>query len=388
MSPAAAELPRSVLLTYNDTSQNAPELTRVLKRFGCSVHHLQLTGHQPVLQEATYRQQAAARVIETIRRLRIEVYIPLFEEVFFLAAHREQLGCRTLLCEPEVYLELHKKRRAALFCRKHGLPSVPTLLLEADTTQGAVERFLGPRRPVFLKEDDSRGGYGSGSFWSVEALFRKLDGAPPDQYVVQPSVDGDLWVIQGVFVDGVLWDYEILRKLNIWDGRGTVRMLVFHRVEENEAALELLQRVGERTRYQGMLEFECLGQGDDLKILEFNPRFSGDFLHSPQTGSSLCVNTLRAYAGLEPLPHRSVQGRITRNSWTLGRAFSRPGWRLRPVLDPRWPLRWFLAEARAGWTRLRHPYRACSPLPDSFTSFRELPTPASARSRRTSSAAR
>ena len=361
--------PVNVLLTFNDENQCAPEFTRVLHGLGHAVHHLQLSGHQPILQDPAYQERVLARLEETIQALAIELYFPLFEEVFFLSAHEPK--CRTLYCTPQTYADLHLKRRAAPFCQRHGLPHIPTHLLEPETGADELNR-LG-KSPFFLKEDNSRGGHGSEVYPDARSLLASVPGAP-SQYVVQPCVNGELWVIQGVFREGSLWDYEILRKLSFWNVQGTVRKLPFHRVESNPRALELLREVGRLTHYQGMLEFECLGQGDDLQIMEFNPRFSADFVHATQTGSNFCLNTVRAYAGQEALPHRSVEGPITRNAWKLIRSVGRQAPRRLALLDPRWPIRWMLAEASAGWTRLRHPYGAFKATPDSY---RRLDFPAS-----------
>ena len=361
------------LLTYNDNNPAAFELTRWLHSRGHQVHHLRLTGRPELLVVEEYQVLVLQTIEAIVAEQGIQVMIPFFEEAFFLGAHRDRILCRTLLNPPEVYQALHDKRKAEDFNRRHGLPCVPTMLLERSTTPQDVEAFLDGHDPV-LKHRDSRGGYGTHIFRSVEALFLKLRTVPPEAYVLQRRVAGAIWILQGVFRDGELQDYEILEKVPMFsDETGVVRYSPYHKARHDEGGLTLLRQVGALTGYQGMLEFECLGFGGDLQILEYNPRFSADFLHSVIGGGSFAENTVLAYAAQSPKPHRPSGG-MTRNEGITHRMVRRQfGARPLTFFDMRWLLRLGWAELERAQTHLRSPVRRAPRQPESSQTLDTLP---------------
>lgn len=370
-APDEKPAPLRVLLTYNDGNREAIELTRLIQHLGWEAHHYQLTGHQPVLQAPVYRAEAARRIEERVDQVKADVLLPIFEEVYFLS--RLSWSCRTLMSPPEIYQTLHSKRLSADFNDRHRLPQVPTLQPDRRLTRAQLEEFAGGRSPLFLKHDNSRGGSGTRCFHSLDELWERLSEIDPTEYVIQPNQPGILWILQGVYREGRLLDYEIMQKVSLWQDQGSVRRNPFHRTVESAQTLQFLEQVGRHSGFSGMLEFECLGYEGELKILEYNPRFSGDFQHSVLSHSNFGMNTLRAYAGLEPLPHRADTAAMTRSSWSVSRQLGRQrASDPQPLLDPRWPLRMMLALTRCAWTRRRAPYTGYSGVPNSFRSFTEL----------------
>lgn len=375
-----------MLLTFNPKNSAASALTRVLHSLDCSVHHLELTGHQPVLSNDEYRAYAVDMVEFLIGRLSIDFLLPLFEESFFLSAARERLACPSIMARAETYRDLHFKRAAVDFNDRHGLPQIPTLVPGPQTRREDVEQFFASRRPLYLKEDDSRGGFGTRLFGSARSLFRAMTAEGPSKFVIQACWPGDLWVVQGIFRKGRLLDYESLRLLSPFRDEGTVRLPPFERSESHPMAQPLLEKVGRLTEYEGMLEFEALSGEDDFRILEYNPRFSGVFLHSVETGSSLALNTARLCLGLPPVPRSFPAGRITRSEGIFHRCVRRHmgAGRYASLLDPRWLARWMLLELASAHSRRSSPYRSFSSEPESFTSIDRCRAPQELRRSSTS----
>jgi hypothetical protein len=296
------------LVSYNDENVVARWLMAILSARGHEVHLLHLTGNQEVLQDARYHERVFASVQGIVEQRGIELFIPVFEEVFFLAARQSELRCRTLISEREVYRALHSKRAAAAFNQQHGLPFVPTLVLEAGTGREDIQRFAAGASTLVLKDDDSRGGYSARMFSSVDALWAAVCEKDRSRCVVQPVVDAPQWVVQGVFVDGVLFDHEVLEQLSVFDDRGLVRYPPYPRSADDPSAVELLEAVGRATSYRGVLEIECLGPPGKLAIMEYNPRFGGAYAHSVIAGGSFAENVVRTFTGDPLLPHASGRG--------------------------------------------------------------------------------
>lgn len=328
------------ILTFNNDNRGVGPLTALLHHQGHSVLHLALSGHQPLLTRPDYRARAAGKLRELVADQAVDVWIGMFEEVFFLAADAPSPRVGVLTNAPDVYARLHRKRSAAAFNLEHQLPHVPTIVPDARTTADALPAAW-RNRPCLLKEDDSRGGYGTRIFADAETMWRATRPDERARAVIQPWWSGRHWVLQGIFNRGELVDAEVLVKQSLWDDRHTVRYLLYHRAVDSPGAEDLLRRAGRAARWNGMLEFECLGDEGDLRILEYNPRFSGDFLHTVYTGSSFGANTIRTYAGLPPVPRTGARAGVTRCEG-LGRRAIRRQLSKRPaaLLDARWVLEW------------------------------------------------
>ena len=329
----------------------------MLTALGYEVHHARLSGHQPLLQSDPYRSAVVHRLHQILDTESYDLFIPMFEEVFFLSEHA-WFQDATLLAEPWVYPVLHDKWWATTFNRTRGLPHVRTVL--------GSRANLAPQRlcpPLFVKHRDSRGGYGTTVFFELRHAQTFLKSVDPGDYVLQGYVPGDLWILQGVFRNGALIDYEILLKQSLWQDQKTVRYLPYHRSAHHPQAVGLLAQVGDLTCFSGMLEFECIDQDGELLILEYNPRFSADFLHSVVTGSSFAENTVRAYAGQSPISHRSALG-LSRNESIRHRYLKRQ-WGTRPgaLFDPRWLVRWARMEFEIQESKKNSPYNSFSPAP-------------------------
>jgi predicted ATP-grasp superfamily ATP-dependent carboligase len=235
-------------------------------------------------------QYQPLRFVEEVRRLvrerAIDLIVPCFEEVFYLARHRDGLP----LFAPEFPLlaQLHNKTSFNALARSLGIAAPRSLTATDDKSlaeaASAFARFVA--RPVW-----SRGGVdlctNAGPLAFAIAL---ADCAPtPEQpWIVQEYADGvDLCTFSVAREGRVVAHCTYRHPLEIEHGGG----IVFESVDDPET-LAVVQAIVGATGYHGQIGMDFRRDGDKLVVLECNPR--------PTAGAHLASDDLVVDAVLAP----------------------------------------------------------------------------------------
>ncbi len=210
-------------------------------------------------------------VRDLVREHDIDLVLPAFEEVFYLAKHRDELddGPEWFLAPFDTLARLHDKASFASFMGELGLPIAESVTARSDDElHAAIERF----GAYFARPAFSRGG--------VELL---TDTGPlagdVDPSSVHPTED-DPWVVQP-FIEGTdRCSFSVVRH-----GRVVAHATYEHpKTIEHAGGIEFVsvdapetlaaaQRIAEATGYHGQISFDYLRDGDGTHwMVECNAR--------------------------------------------------------------------------------------------------------------------
>lgn len=213
-------------------------------------------------------------VIDAINRYEITWLLPMFEEVFYLAAYREELT----RARPDLELffpslpaleRVHDKIAFARLGRELGLPvadfRVATTREEFTAATALWERW-------FAREAYGRGGLGIAT--NAGPLARELDltslhPTTDDQWLVQEYVDGVDRCSWSVVHHGEVVLHACYEHPLAIDDRGGI---VFRSVD-SPASLETAQRVARELGWHGQLSFDFIMTPDGVHhLVECNAR--------------------------------------------------------------------------------------------------------------------
>jgi len=218
---------------------------------------------------------------ETIRSREIERLVPCFEEVFYIARHREELSelCE-VFCPPlDVLAKLHNKESFADLTRELGLPMAQTRTVRSrDELKAATEAFP----EFFARAAFSRGGVEL--FTNTGPLAGRValeDCAPsPDQpWLVQEFLHGEDLCSFSVAKHGEIVAHVCYRHpLTIEHAGG----IAFESVDEARS-LEIARTYARATNFHGHFSLDFMQSDSDLYLVECNPRpTAGIFLMSSE----------------------------------------------------------------------------------------------------------
>jgi hypothetical protein len=212
-----------------------------------------------------------ARFIRDVKQLvarhRIDLVVPCFEEVFYLARHLPELS-EVFTSELALLARLHHKGAFNALAREIGIAAPETVVVGSRDELAAATRALGVffARPVW-----SRGGLALYTNAGPLAGALSLDDCrptPAQPWIVQRYVDG--LEVCGFCVaqrGRVVAHCAYVHPKQIEHAAG----IVFESVDDPEA-LACARRVVEATRYHGQISFDFRRTPRGLVVLECNPR--------------------------------------------------------------------------------------------------------------------
>ncbi len=233
-------------------------------------HSRWVAGHVEVTAPETDVRAYITQIDEIVRRWDIQLIVPCFEEVFYLARHRERIAARAHLFAADFSLlaRLHHKAMFHALAAERGIVTPTTeLVRDRDELLAALARI--PRyvaRPAW-----SRGGV------QVLANAGGLAGTVTVDECV-PTAEYP-WVVQE-YVDGVdLCSFSIARHGHVVAHCTYVHPkeiehaggIVFESVVD-AGVLAAVQRLVETTGYHGQISFDFRRGARGLYVLECNPR--------------------------------------------------------------------------------------------------------------------
>ncbi|NDZ94138.1 ATP-grasp domain-containing protein [Streptomyces sp. SID6673] len=230
--------------------------------------------HVEVPAPTQHTEEFLVAVVDTLDRFEITWLLPMFEEVFYLAAHRDRLaagrpGLELFFPSFDVLARVHDKVSFAGLCRDLGLPVAESITAtSADELRAAVGRW----DAWFARAAFGRGGLdvitNSGPL-AGETDLDEIHPTPEDSWLVQEYLKGVDRCSWSVVHHGEVVLHSCYEHPLAIDNRGGI---VFESVESPES-LATAQTVARALNWHGQLSFDYLMTGDGVHhMVECNPR--------------------------------------------------------------------------------------------------------------------
>ena len=261
-------------------------------------NHSRGAAHHIVTRAPTQEPEAFVDdVVAAIERYDIDVVVPMFEEVFYLAAHRDRLGARAELFFPDVatLARVHDKVTFAELCRDLGLPVAEAITATSDQElTDALDRW----DHWFARAAFGRGGLdiltNSGPL-AGDGDVGDVHPTPESPWLVQEFLDGVDRCSWSVVRDGKVTLHSTYEHPLQIDDRGGI---VFQSVDAPET-LAAAQRIAGELGWNGQISFDFLTTADGVHhMVECNPR--------PTAGCTLATADELDAALFGPVPDEPV----------------------------------------------------------------------------------
>ncbi len=214
-----------------------------------------------------------AAFIESIARVvaeeDVELIVPSFEEVFYLAHARERLGAPLLAPSFDALAELHGKATFVGLCRRLDLPAPKTIVAEDRASLGDAAAEIGEflARPSF-----SRSGvqlFTNSGPRAGRLSLDDCDPTPENPWLVQEFVSGSDMCSYSVCHEGrVLLHCQYRIPVQLDDASGVQFQAV-----DPAPTLAIVERVAAGLELTGQLSFDYKQLDDGrLLMIECNPR--------------------------------------------------------------------------------------------------------------------
>jgi carbamoyl-phosphate synthase large subunit len=218
----------------------------------------------------------AAACLDAVRRLRIDLFVPLIVEREFLPldAQRpafEKLGCRLWVPERDVILKTSDKLAFAEFLNDLGIPGPATSPYRPQQTP---ERF-----PVYLKPRQGSGSVGTVRIESEPTLHEAAAGRT--DLIVQEAVEGREFTVDCFAAEpGRVVAAVPRERIAIKAG-----VSVKGRTYRNDTIENIAANVVEKSGIVGPANVQGMLRDDgSFSIIEMNPRFSGTLALTTASG--------------------------------------------------------------------------------------------------------
>jgi predicted ATP-grasp superfamily ATP-dependent carboligase len=228
-------------------------------------------------------------LIDEIQRLKAEVLIPVFEETFLVAKHKERLSqyVRMVLPDYGQILLTHNKDRWEHIARRLGIPVPGSYAIEVLRSGTVRARDL--CYPVLVKPKQGGGAWGILQIDSAEALYALLDyalhdGMPWDRFFVQEKIAGETHCVAMLFNQGQLRAkivYKQLRDYPVTGGQATLRVSL-----HDEKAELYLQQLLEEVKWHGVCQADfVVDENTQIPyLIDLNPRLWGSLVQGIASG--------------------------------------------------------------------------------------------------------
>jgi ATP-grasp domain len=267
------------------TSARLPHALGVIRKFGEQGHQVYATDtfktspglHSKHATEAIITsspkfdtRKFLDEIKDIIRSRRIDLVVPCFEEVFYLAKHHDEIGALARVFFPpfDVLAQLHNKESFTTLTQQLKLPIAATRVAHSrDELAAATQEF----QQYFARAAFSRGGVELLTNTGPLAGTVRLEDCHPsaeNPWLVQEFVQGKDICSFSVARDGRLaahCTYE--HPLTIEHAGG----IVFESIDEPQS-IAIAKTFIEATGYNGHISFDYIKTDDGLSIVECNPR--------------------------------------------------------------------------------------------------------------------
>ncbi len=225
-------------------------------------------------------------LIEKIKLHHCNVLIPVSEETYLIAKHKQRFLQHTNVVIPDYdqILMAHNKDRWGALAAKLAIPC-PKSLEVVDVRQGGK----GLSFPVLIKPKQGGGGWGIiqvDSQQDLDTIINREDycGRPWNRFFIQEKIEGQTHCVAMLFRQGeyrAKVGYRQLRSYPIKCGQATLRVSV-----GNKAAEDSLQRLLEELKWHGVCQADFIidKKSGIPYLIDINPRFWGSLAQSIACG--------------------------------------------------------------------------------------------------------
>jgi predicted ATP-grasp superfamily ATP-dependent carboligase len=233
-------------------------------------HSRYLAAHFTTASASEDPEQFAADVERIAAENQIDVVVPMFEEVFYLAAQHERLSAVTRLFAPpfRTLAQVHDKGTFQELCDRLEIRTPHTVLAHSPTELSeAIERF--PR--YFARAAFSRGGVGLFTNTGPLAGHLALRDCQPTEanpWLVQEFVDGPMHCTFSCLHVGSVASHMSYRAPRQWEHSTGIQFLSVDPAE----TLPTVERLGSELSWDGQMSLDFIETDDGLVMIECNPR--------------------------------------------------------------------------------------------------------------------
>lgn len=271
-------------------------------------HSRYVTAHEVTASPRFETDAFINDINDIVTRHEIDLILPTFEEVFYLAARAGDLtpGVRVYAGAFDKLARLHDKASFQRLVEQAGVPIPETIVATDDASLAeAIARF--PR--FFARAAFSRGGVGL--LTNTGPLAGKVEVSDchptPDQpWLVQPFVDGPMVCTYSTIVDGRVTSHCTYRAPEQWAHSTGITFLAV----DSSVTLDYTQRIVDAldTGFTGQLSFDFVDNDGELFAIECNPRpTNGIILLGAQEFAAALVGEGDGVAVVEPGVEREVK---------------------------------------------------------------------------------
>ncbi len=228
-------------------------------------------------------------LLDQCNKLKAEVLIPVFEETFLIAKHKDLVSKHVNLVLPdyEQILTAHNKDQWESIATKLGIPiphSISVPALQVDTQLITALRY-----PVLLKPKQGGGGWAISQINSAGELKTLLQHAeynnlPWSRFFVQEKILGDTYCVAMLFRKGEFRakvTYKQLREYPVKAGQATYRVSV-----RNPKLEEYFHNLLKSMNWHGICQADFIvdKQTKIPHLIDVNPRFWGSLAQGIAAG--------------------------------------------------------------------------------------------------------
>jgi predicted ATP-grasp superfamily ATP-dependent carboligase len=233
-------------------------------------HSRYLAGHFTTASPSGDPEEFAADVERIARENGIELVLPMFEEVFYLAAQHARISVVTRLYAPpfRTLAQVHDKGTFQELCDRLEIRTPHTVLCHSPgELREGIERF--PR--YFARAAFSRGGVGLlTNTGPLAGQLSPADCEPTEAnpWLVQEFVDGPMHCTYSALHGGRVASHMSYRAPRQWQHSTGIQFLSVDPAD----TLPTVERLGSELEWDGQMSLDFIETEDGLVMIECNPR--------------------------------------------------------------------------------------------------------------------
>jgi hypothetical protein len=233
-------------------------------------HSRFLAGHFVTASPSGDPEGFAGEIERIASENEIELVLPMFEEVFYLAAQYERITEVTALFAPpfRTLARVHDKGTFQELCEQVEIRTPQTVLAHSPSElRDAIGRL--PR--YFARAAFSRGGVGLLTNTGPLAGQLSPDDCQPtdaNPWLVQEFVDGPMHCTYSALHDSQVASHMSYRAPRQWEHSTGIQ---FVSVDPTDT-LRVVERLGEELGWEGQMSLDFVATDDGLVMIECNPR--------------------------------------------------------------------------------------------------------------------
>jgi glutathione synthase/RimK-type ligase-like ATP-grasp enzyme len=233
-------------------------------------HSRYLAGHFTTASATADPEQFAADVERIVKENEIEVILPMFEEVFYLAAQHERFSEITRLYAPpfRTLAQVHDKGTFQELCDRLEIRTPKTVLCHSpEELRKAVEDF--PH--YFARAAFSRGGVGLLTNTGPLAGHLSVDDCKPTEvnpWLVQEFVGGPMHCTYSALHGGKVASHMSYRAPRQWEHSTGIQFLSVDPAD----TLPTVEKLGSELEWDGQMSLDFIETDEGLVMIECNPR--------------------------------------------------------------------------------------------------------------------